>query len=183
MRFLPVAAVAVLMLVSLNARAADYPAPQAPAVPAGTGYVDIPGAAVAIDPKHVYKVVVDGLNAAATPTGVIPALGRGSLVVNALTVAHVPAANRKVVIVFHGPSVDGLLRNEAYRKKFGVDNPNLKAIEQLVAAGAELLVCGQHMANHKMGMDVIAPGIRLATAASLVLIAYQNDGYAIVADR
>jgi intracellular sulfur oxidation DsrE/DsrF family protein len=182
MRFLSVTAAAAVF-ISLRAVAADYPAPLSPAVPAGTGYVDIPGAAVAIDSKHVYKVVVDGLNAAASPTAVIPALGRGSLVVNALTVAHVPVANRKVVIVFHGPSVDGLLRNEAYRKKFGVDNPNLEVIEQLIAAGAELFVCGQHMANHKMGMDAIAPGIKLATAASIVLIAYQNEGYAIVADR
>jgi len=182
MRFSAAVAVATL-LVSLGASAADYPAAQAPAVPAGTGYVDIKGAAVALDAQHVYKVVVDGLNAASSPTAVIPALGRGSLIVNALSVAHVPAANQKVVIVFHGPSVDGLLRNEAYRKKFGVDNPNLKVIEQLIAAGAELFVCGQHMANHQMGMDEIAPGIKLATAASIVLIAYQNDGYAIVADR
>ena len=173
----------VVLLISASASAAEYPAAKAPAVPAGTGYVDVPGAAVAIDAKHPYKVIVDGINAAASPSGILPALGRASLVVNALTVAHVPAANQKVVVVFHGPSVDGLLRNEAYRKQFGVDNPNLKVVEQLVAAGVELYVCAQHMANHKLGMDQLTPGIKLATAASIVLIAYQNEGYAVVADR
>src|SRR6202012_3569361 len=123
MKLLPIAVIAAT-LVATTVGAADYPAAQSPAVPAGTGYVEIPGAAVAIDPKHVYKVVIDGLSAAASSTEVIPALSRGSLVLNALGVAHVPADNRKVVIVFHGPSVDGLLRNEAYRKQFGVDNPN-----------------------------------------------------------
>jgi intracellular sulfur oxidation DsrE/DsrF family protein len=182
MKFLSLASI-VAVLFSMTASATDYPAPQAPAVPAGTGYVEIPGAGVAIDPKHGYKVIVDGLNAAAKPTDIIPALGRASLIVNALAVAHVPAANRKIVLVFHGPSVDGLLRNDAYRKQFGVDNPNLKVIEQLAAAGVELFVCGQHMANHKLGMDLMAPGVKLSTAASIVLITYQNEGYAVLADR
>ena len=31
----------------------------------------------------------------------------------------------KAIIVFHGPSVDGLLKNDGYKTKFGVDNPNL----------------------------------------------------------
>ncbi|MEJ1964927.1 MAG: DsrE family protein [Gammaproteobacteria bacterium] len=182
MKSLPFAWV-VVALFSMQAFATDYPAPQSPAVPAGTGYVEIPGAGVAIDPKHPYKVIVDGLNAAATPTGLLPALGRASLIVNALTVAHVPAPNRKVVLIFHGPSVDGLLRNEAYRAQFGVDNPNLKVIEQLAAAGVELFVCGQHMAIHKLGIEMLAPGIKLTTAASIVLIAYQNEGYAVLADK
>ena len=182
MRLIPLASFA-LVLFSMHVSATEYPAPQKPAVAAGTGYVEIPGAGVAIDPKHAYKAIVDGLNAAATPTEILPALGRASLIVNALTVGHVPATNRKIVVVFHGPSVDGLLRNEEYRKKFGVDNPNAKVVEQLIAAGVELFVCGQHMANHKLGMDAIVPGIKMSTAASLVLISYQNQGYAMLADR
>jgi intracellular sulfur oxidation DsrE/DsrF family protein len=178
-----IALASVVLLISMNASAADYPAAKSPAVPAGTGYFDVPGAAVAIDAKHPYKVIIDGINAAASPTGILPALGRASMIVNALTIAHVPAANQKVVLVFHGPSVDGLLRNEPYRKQFGVDNPNLKVIEQLAAAGVELYVCAQHMANHKLGMEAIAPGVKLATAASIVLISYQNEGYALLADK
>lgn len=173
----------LLFLVPVPGFATDYPPPKAPAVRDGTGYVEIPGAAVAIDPAHAYKVIVDGINAAPTPTAVLPALGRASLMANAFEVAHVPAASRKIVLIFHGPAVDGLLRNEDYRMKFGVDNPNLKVIEQLVAAGAELFVCGQHMANHKLGMEKLAPGIKLATAASIVLVAYQNAGYAVLADK
>jgi intracellular sulfur oxidation DsrE/DsrF family protein len=56
-------------------------------------------------------------------------------------------------------------------------------IEELRAAGVEIFVCGQHMANHKLGIDQLAPGIKLATAASLVLITYQNQGYAALSDR
>lgn len=182
MKLLPVACL-VLMFVSVQALATDYPAPQAPAVPAGTGYSAIPDAGVPIDVAHTYKVIIDGLNPAASPTQLLPALNRASLIVNALAVGRVPPANRKVVLIFHGPAVDGLLRNDAYRAKFGVDSPNLKVIEQLSAAGVELFVCGQHMAHHKLGMDKLAPQMKITTAASIVLIAYQNEGYAVLADK
>jgi intracellular sulfur oxidation DsrE/DsrF family protein len=46
-----------------------------------------------------------------------------------------------------------------------------------------LFVCGQHMANHKLGIDQLSPQIQLATAASLVLITYENEGYAMLRDN
>jgi intracellular sulfur oxidation DsrE/DsrF family protein len=179
----PLCALALVVVFSAAASATEYPAAQSPSIPDGTGYVAIPGAAVAIDPAHVYKTIIDGQSAAAAPTDLLPALGRASLVENVLAVAHVARSNQKVVIVFHGAAVDGLLRNDGYRAKFGVDNPNLKAIRELTDAGALLLVCGQHMANHKLAIGMLAPNIKLATAASLVLITYQNDGYAVLPDK
>jgi intracellular sulfur oxidation DsrE/DsrF family protein len=174
---------ALAVLLSAGATAADYPAAKSPAVADGTGYVEVPGAAVPIEPSRQYKVIVDGLKAAAKPTDVLPALGRASLIVNALAVGKVPQGNRHVVVVFHGPAVDGLLLDAQYQAKFGAANPNLKVIDQLAAAGVELFVCAQHMANHKLGMEMLSPRIKLATAASLVLITYQNQGYAVLADQ
>jgi len=176
-------AMTTLVLYSAVAAAADYPAAQSPSVADGTGYVEIPGAKVAIDPAHTYKTIIDGQSAAAKPTELLPALKRASLLLNALTVGHVGKARQKLVIVFHGPAVDGLLKNEGYHKQFGVDNPNLKVVKELSDAGAVLYVCGQHMAGHKLGIEELAPEIKLATAASLVLVTYQNDGYAVLPDK
>src|SRR6202012_2797490 len=113
-------------------------APQSPTIADGTGYVQIPGAQVAVDPAHAYKVIIDGQSAAANPAELVPALSRASLLLNALAVGHVGKPNQKLVIVFHGPAVDGLLRNDAYRAKFSVDNPNLKVVRELADAGAVL---------------------------------------------
>jgi intracellular sulfur oxidation DsrE/DsrF family protein len=176
-------AVATVLLCSAAATAADYPAAQSPAIADGTGYVEIPGARVAIDPAHTYKTIIDGQSAAAKPTELLPALKRASLLLNALTVGHVGKARQKLVIVFHGTAVDGLLRNDGYHKKFGVDNPNLKVVKELADAGTILYVCGQHMAGLKLGIEELAPEIKLATAASLVLVTYQNDGYAVLPDK
>jgi intracellular sulfur oxidation DsrE/DsrF family protein len=174
---------ALVALCSGAAVAADYPAAQSPLIADGTGYVAIPGAEVAIDPAHAYKTIIDGESAAPKPTELLPAVNRASLILNALAVAHVGKANSKVVIVFHGPAVDGLLKNDGYRKKFGVDNPNLKVVKELADAGTVLYVCGQYMAGRKLGIEELTPEIKLATAASLVLITYQNDGYAVLPDR
>jgi intracellular sulfur oxidation DsrE/DsrF family protein len=173
----------LILLWSATAAAADYPAPQSPAIPDGTGYVEIPGAQVAINPAHAYKTIIDGQSAAAKPTGLLPALSRASLLLNALAVAHVGKANQKIVVIFHGPAVDGLLKNDGYRAKFGVDNPNLKVVKEISDAGAVLYVCGQYMAGRKLGIEELTPQIKLATAASLVLITYQNDGYAVLTDK
>jgi intracellular sulfur oxidation DsrE/DsrF family protein len=174
---------ALVLMFCGTAWAVDYPPAQSPAVPDGTGYVQIPGAEIPIDVSHVYKVIIDGQTAADKPGNLLPALSRASLIVNALSVGHVPMANRKVVVIFHGGAVEGLLKNEGYRAKFGVDNPNLKALAELANAGVAVFVCGQHMANHKLGIDELAPQVKLATAASLVLITFQNEGYATLNDR
>jgi intracellular sulfur oxidation DsrE/DsrF family protein len=173
----------LILVWSATGSAADYPAAQSPAIPDGTGYVEIPGAQVAINAAHTYKTIIDGQGAASKPTELLPALNRASLLLNALAVAHVGKANQKIVIVFHGPAVDGLLKNDGYRAKFGVDNPNLKVVKEISDAGAVLFVCGQHMAGHKLGIEELTPQIKLATAASLVLITYQNDGYAVLPDK
>lgn len=78
-------------------------------IPDGPGYVEIPGAQVAINPAHTYKAVIDGQSAAPKPTALLPALNRASLPLNALAVAHVGKPDQRLVIVFHGPAVDGLL--------------------------------------------------------------------------
>lgn len=180
----PLLLVLPLILVwSASAAAADYPAPQSPAIPDGTGYVEIPGAQVAINPAHAYKTIIDGQSAATKPTELLPALNRASLLLNALAVAHVAKANRKIVIVFHGPAVDGLLKNDGYHAKFGVDNPNLKVVREISDAGAVLYVCGQYMAGRGLGIEQLTAQVKLATAASLVLITYQNDGYAVLPDK
>jgi intracellular sulfur oxidation DsrE/DsrF family protein len=174
---------ALIGMWSVEVSATDYPAAQSPSIPDGTGYVEIPGAKVAIDPAHAYKTIIDGESAATKPVDLLPALSRASLILNALSVAHVRKINQKVVVVFHGPAVDGLLKNDGYRKKFGVDNPNLKVLKELTDAGAVLYVCGQYLAGRKLGIEMLTPAIKLATAASLVLITYQNDGYAVLPDK
>jgi intracellular sulfur oxidation DsrE/DsrF family protein len=82
--------------------------------------------------------------------------------------------------VFHGAAVDGILDDTHYKAKFGTNNPNLKVIGEMKKHGVELFVCGQYLAAEKIDPKTIMPDVMLAADALLVLIQYQNEGYALM---
>jgi intracellular sulfur oxidation DsrE/DsrF family protein len=46
--------------------------------------------------------------------------------------------------------------------------------------GVELLVCGQNLAADHVDPKTLSPAITVASDALIVLIAYQNKGYAVL---
>ena len=56
---------------------------------------------------------------------------------NALSAAGVPLVNAKLVVVFHGAALDGILNDASYKAKFAVANPNLEVLAQFKKAGTE----------------------------------------------
>ena len=170
--------VASLSSLVASASFAAWPTPQAPAIPAADGYVVIPGAAVPPQPSRTYRVIWDATRAAEQPTQILPALNMAGSELNAFEVAGVPAKNVKFVIVFHGDAMDGILDNEHYQAKFGVSNPNLEVLNQMNARGVEFYVCGQNMAFANIEAQLLSPLVRVASDALVVLMTYQNKGYA-----
>ena len=159
---------------------AAWDAPQAPAIPAADGFVVISGAAVPPDPAHVYKAIFDSTQAAAKPDQLLPALNMAGSELNAFAVSHVQPAKIKFAVVFHGAALDGILDEAHYRSKFGVANPNLAVLDQFRKAGVELFVCGQNLAAEHIEQATLAPAVRVASDALIVLISYQNHGYAVL---
>jgi len=88
--------------------------------------------------------------------------------------------NAKFVVVFHGRTMDGILDDAHYRAKFGTANPNLAVIRKMKAIGVELYVCGQNLAAEKIDPATLTPDVRVAADALIVLMAYQNRGYAML---
>ncbi len=67
----------------------------------------------------------------------------------------------------------------AIAARFGTSNPNLKAIAEM-KSGVEFFVCGQYLAAEKIAPKSLTPDVTLAADALLVLIHYQNQGYAML---
>lgn len=153
---------------------------KSPAVPEADGYVAIPNASHAPSKRMVYKAVFDATKAAEKPSELIPALNMAGSLLNDLAVAGVPLKNAQFAVVFHGAAVDALLNNAEYKKKFGVDNPNLRLIERLRSAGCETGVCGQYLAAMKVRPQSLTPKVPITADALLMLIEYQNRGYALM---
>ena len=171
-----------LLLVACFAGPAQavWPAPQAPAIPAADGYVVIPGAVVPPDPSRTYRVVWDATRAAEKPAQILPALNMAGSELNAFEVTGVPEKNVKFVVVFHGDAMDGILDNEHYQAKFGISNPNLAVLNLMKARGVEFYVCGQNMAFANVEPPMLSPLVQVASDALIVLMTYQDKGYALL---
>jgi intracellular sulfur oxidation DsrE/DsrF family protein len=99
---------------------------------------------------------------------------------NAFAATGVPLSNAKFAVVFHGPAIDGILDDAHYKAKHGVANPNLKVLSELKKAGVEVFVCGQNLVRENIDPKIISPDVTVASAAQIVLMTYQNDGYALL---
>ncbi len=157
-----------------------WPAPASPAVAQADGYVTVAGVAVPPEPGTAYRAIFDATRGGADPTALVPAVNMAGSELNALAASHVPLANAKFAIVFHGSAVDGLLDDAHYEAKFRVENPNLPAIAALKKAGVELFVCAQQLAADNVDRSALTPDVTVASDALIVLMAYHDKGYAIL---
>ena len=166
--------------LALRMSAAPWGPAKAPAVPEADGYVDIPNAAIPPVKGRIYKVIFDANRAADKPNQLVPGVNNLASELNAFAVAGLPKSAAKFVLVFHGPAMDALLDDQHYRGKHGVANPNLKVLSRLKALGVEMFVCGQNLASDKIDPRTLTPDVRIASDALIVLMTYQNDGYALL---
>jgi len=169
----------VLLLFPATSLLAGSP-PSATAVPGTDGYVTIPKAELRPNKSQHYRAIFNATEAAGRPTEVVPALNMAGSELNALAAENVPLSNARFVVVFHGAAIDAILDDAHYKAKYGVDNPNLSVLAAMRKAGTEIFVCGQNMLAVAMDPKAISPDVRVASDALLVLMAYQNKGYALL---
>ncbi|GMV07970.1 MAG: hypothetical protein AMXMBFR53_42450 [Gemmatimonadota bacterium] len=94
--------------------------------------------------------------------------------------AGVPRENLKLAVVVHGTAGKDLLGHEGYRSRFGVDNPNYEMVQELLAFGVQVILCGQtHMARG-LPREEVADGVQVALSAMTALVALQDGGYRLI---
>lgn len=84
------------------------------------------------------------------------------------------------VMVMHGNASYGLLKNEFYKEKFGVDNPNTELLKALQKADVEIILCGQTAAHRNLSEERRITDVSVSLSAMTVLIQLQNRGYALI---
>jgi len=95
--------------------------------------------------------------------------------------AGVPVKNLHVRMAMHGQASYGLLTNEAYKEKFGVDNPNIKLLETIDKAGVDIILCVQTAGARNIPKDRRLPLTKTALSAMTILIQSQGEGYRLIA--
>lgn len=146
---------------------------------AGYGKVHpLPNAAVMPKKTGVYKAVFDVTAAIKDPAKPEGGLDHVARAVNVFAFAGVPLKNLKFVAILHGPSTDAILSNEAYKKRYNVDNPNIPLIEALLKAGVHVDVCGQALAEHNIEHADVLKGVQIDLSALATVVVYGDMGYA-----
>jgi len=153
---------------------------QSPVIHEADPFIFIKGAKMQPDKNMIYKAIYDATKAPKDSTQILPALNMAGSELNALAVSYVPLSHAKFVVVFHGAAINGILDNAHYKEKYGVDNPNLKVLAELRKTGVQLFVCGQNLLAENIDFKIISPDVTVASDALIVLITFQNEGYALM---
>ena len=90
----------------------------------------------------------------------------------------VPQKNMDVVLVIGGEAISVAMHNDAYRKRYGIDNPNLKILEQLKSAGVKINGCSQAMLKHHIDPSEMNPDVTKIFSRLTTVATYQLKGYA-----
>ena len=121
---------------------------------------DIPGAHELPDPNMDCKVVFSVAR-----------------YVNTLAKNGVPASHRHIAAVFHQGGGEIVMKNDAYKSRFGRDNPNVALIHELKKAGVDLRVCGQGLLGRKIDQAQVLPDIQVDLWAMTTMVNLQMRGY------
>ena len=144
------------------------------------GIFEIPYAEEKPDPTLDYKIIVEVVSNTEKYDSINWPLFNVARLINLHVMGGVPKEKIQVVVIIHGAAAMTVMNNEAYKAKYGVDNPNLKLYQELQQAGIKMFVCGQSLIARKIDRFKMVPEVKIATSALTTLTTYQLKGYAML---
>jgi len=147
--------------------------------------IESAGAVFSVSPDFMtpvdrdYKVAFEVATPSPNPERMNQSFNTVARFLNMHAQAGVPEARLSGAIVTHGAASFELLDDEAYREKFGVDNPNSALIRELIAAGQPVILCGQSAASRNVPIDGLIPGVQVALSAMTAFLVLQDEGYRV----
>lgn len=93
---------------------------------------------------------------------------------------NVPANKLHAVLVVHNNASKDIITNEAYKKRYGTDNPNEDMIKALMNSGVQVIFCGQSSMARGFPKEELIPGVQLSLSAMTALIQLQDEGYRLI---
>ncbi len=149
-----------------------------PVIKSYGGIFDIPYAEEKPDPTLDYKIIIEIATASDKPDSTNWALYNVARLINLHVMGGVPKEKLHVVLAIHGGAAFSVMNNEAYKAKYGVDNPTLKLFKELDQAGVKMFVCGQSILARNIDRFKMVPEVRVASSMLTTMTTYQLKGYA-----
>ncbi len=141
---------------------------------------DIPEATVKADPDQEYKIVIDVVTGAEDQDELAWGLNNVARMLNLHAVSGANMNKMDVVLAIHGSATYAVMNNKLFKKRFGIENPNLPLMKELSEAGVKLTVCGQSLKSRNVPMEQVAEEVEIATSMLTTVTTYQLKGYALL---
>jgi intracellular sulfur oxidation DsrE/DsrF family protein len=129
------------------------------------------------DPEQHYKIVIDLKTLQPDKNKINPGLNNVARMMNLHGLGGVREGNLSVIVVVHGLATETILNDDGYRRKNGVDNPNISLIDVLEAAGAEVVVCGQSLLGRGFHQTEVNSEVEIALSMLTKVTELQHKGY------
>jgi len=129
------------------------------------------------DTSQEFKVVFDVKDGPESDTEINRNLNTVARFLNMHAQSGVPSSQIKVALIVHGTAARNLLTDEAFQKRYKVNNPNRELVENLLEADVEVIMCGQSSKTRNLPKEDLIPRVKIALSAMTANIQLQNEGY------
>ncbi|PAF50659.1 DsrE family protein [Helicobacter sp. 13S00477-4] len=130
--------------------------------------------------KSQHKIIFTLTKEPTSPDKVNPSLEHVAKIINLYASVGISPSQLKIVAVASGKAPAFALKNDIYKKKFGVDNPNEDLIKKLKSLGVNIAVCGQAWKENKFQDDWLNPDVSMALSALTTIVMFQEKGYSLI---
>lgn len=151
-----------------------------PAIPGYGAVHSLPGAAYQPKKNTNYNIVFEITGKSEKPSEINSGLTRVARTINLYVEGGTPLDHLKLVAVVSGQATEALLDNEHYRMQFGIDNPNIALIKELRAAGVDITVSGQSVAEHHYEPGWILSDVTQALSSLTTITMLEQKGYVLM---
>jgi len=142
------------------------------------GVFEVPYAIDMLDTTLDYKIVVEAEGAIESPDSLYRPFENISRMYNLHVYGGVPRNHIHLDVVIFYKAIFVILDNDAYKKKFGVDNPNLKVIEEMKQAGINLYACGQSVRGFGIDPKTVNQNFQVVLSRATTVSTLELKGYA-----
>jgi intracellular sulfur oxidation DsrE/DsrF family protein len=176
----PIMKPAILVLALAPASlAAQQPAgmtPSGPMIQSEGRSIQVDNATFKVPDGHVFKAVwiIDR----GDTTGVNQQLTTIARYLNVHARHGVPKERLLAAAVVHGTGWIAILNDSAYGARYGgKTNPSKRMVEELLASGVQLVLCGQTAGFRGVKREELLPGVQLGISAMTAFNVFQAQGY------
>ena len=133
-----------------------------------------------LDNTKEFKAVFDIMNSPDSHEELNAYIETAARFLNMHAQSGVPAEQMKIALVIHNKASKDIITNEAYQKRYGINNPNYDLVKALLNVGAQIIFCGQSSLSRGFPKEELIDGVQMSLSAMTALIQLQDKDYKLI---